>query len=230
MVSLGDFNSMLSQDDKYNGAHISSYEVSDFKECCTDLGLSNLNSTGCLFTWSHGHVWSKLDRVMANPFWFSMSHQAHVHFGTPSTFSDHSPASIQIGTRPVSRNMWADHPQFLEIISQNWNSHINSSPIFIFYTKLKCLKRLLKELNKLYYSHISERVAHTKEELASHQSLLHQNHDNIHLLQQERKLRSSLLNLKSAKHLFFKQKLKLNFLKEVDKGSWFFHALMSQKH
>ena len=86
MVSLGDFNSMLSQDDKYNGAHISSYEVSDFKECCTDLGLSNLNSTGCLFTWSHGHVCSKLDRVIANPFWFSTSHQAHVHFGTPSTF------------------------------------------------------------------------------------------------------------------------------------------------
>jgi hypothetical protein len=31
---LGDFNSMLSQEDKYNGAPVSSYEVLDFRECC----------------------------------------------------------------------------------------------------------------------------------------------------------------------------------------------------
>jgi hypothetical protein len=63
---FGDFNSILSQEDKHNGVFVSSYEVSDFKECCADLGLANLNYSGCHFTWSNGIVWSKIDRVMVN--------------------------------------------------------------------------------------------------------------------------------------------------------------------
>lgn len=47
---LDDFNSLLSQKDKHNGAHVTSYKVSDFRECCTDLGLVDLNSTGYFFT------------------------------------------------------------------------------------------------------------------------------------------------------------------------------------
>jgi hypothetical protein len=96
--------------------------------------------------------------------------------------------------------------------------------------KLKSFKRPLKELNKLHFSHISERVAHAENDLTTHQSLLHQNLDNDQLLLQERHLRSSLLNLKQADLLYFRQKLKCNFLKEAYKGSHFFHALMGQKH
>ena len=47
---------MLSQEDKNNGAPVSSYDVRDFRDCCSDLGLTDLNSIGSLFTWSNGHV------------------------------------------------------------------------------------------------------------------------------------------------------------------------------
>jgi exonuclease III len=63
---LGDFNSILSQEDKYNGNSISNYEVSDFRNCCAELHLAGLNFTGCHFTWSNGTMWSKIDRVMVN--------------------------------------------------------------------------------------------------------------------------------------------------------------------
>ena len=234
---LGDFNFLLSKEDKHNGAHITSYEVSDFRECYTDLGLVDLNSTGCFFTWSNGHVWSKLDRVLANPLWFSLPQQTHVHFDNPGVFSNHSPASVQLdpqqprGNRNFKFfNMWADHPHFLEVISQGWNTQVNGSCMYSLYRKLKCLKRPLKELNKLHFSHISERVARAEADLATHQSLLHHDRDNTQLLSQERNLRSSLLNLKYTEQMFFGQKLKSYFLKEADKGSRFFHSLMSQKH
>eukprot|EP00258_Populus_trichocarpa_P025573 XP_024441592.1 uncharacterized protein LOC112324175 [Populus trichocarpa] len=100
-IVLGDFNSILSQDDKHNGEPVSSYEVPDFRECCADLGLADLNATGCHFTWSSGSVWSKIDRVMVNPLWFSSQMQTHVHFCTLGAFSDHSPTSIKIGLRPL---------------------------------------------------------------------------------------------------------------------------------
>jgi hypothetical protein len=40
---LGDFNSILSQEDTHNGEPISTYETSDFRECCSDLGIADLN-------------------------------------------------------------------------------------------------------------------------------------------------------------------------------------------
>jgi hypothetical protein len=55
-IVLGDFNSILSQEDKHNGAYVTSYEVSNFRECCINLGIADLNSIGCFFTWSNGHV------------------------------------------------------------------------------------------------------------------------------------------------------------------------------
>ncbi|KAJ6377597.1 hypothetical protein OIU76_026551 [Salix suchowensis] len=93
---LGDFNSLLSQDDKLNGSAVSMYETADFHRCCLDLGLYDLNYTGCHFTWSNGSVWSKLDRVLANPSWASLCRVAHVNFGNQGAFSDHSPVLVRL--------------------------------------------------------------------------------------------------------------------------------------
>nr|TKS05769.1 hypothetical protein D5086_0000129850 [Populus alba] len=232
---LADFNSVLSQEDKHSGAPVTSYEITDFRECCSDLGLAYLNSTGCLYTWSNGHVWSKIDRVMVNTHWSTLQQQAQVHFDNPGAFSDHSPSYIQIGSRQPCRNrnfkffnMWADHPQFLELIEQCWNTPVYGSYMFTLCRKLKLLKRPLKELNKLHYSHISQRVTRAEEELDS--PFLHQDCDNIHLQSQVKHFRSQLVYLKSAEQSYYGQKLKFTFLKEADKGTRFFHAMLSQKH
>jgi hypothetical protein len=163
---LGDFKSILSQDDKHNGDLISNYETSDFREFCSDLGLVDLNSTGCYFTWTNGIVWTKIDRVMVNTHWFLLQQMTHVHFGTPRAFSDHSPATVQLGIWEFHGkqnfkfyNMWATHPQFLEIISQYWSLDIYGTHMYILCNKLKQLNGALKSLNNLHFSHISKRVA-----------------------------------------------------------------------
>jgi hypothetical protein len=53
---LGDFNSILSQEDKHNREPVSTYETSDFRECWSDLGIADLNSTGSHFTWTNGTI------------------------------------------------------------------------------------------------------------------------------------------------------------------------------
>jgi len=78
---LGDFNFMLSSTNKHNGEDVSSYQISDFQECCFDLGLHDVNYIGCHFSWSNGTVWSKLDRVLINP---------------SCAFTDHSPAEVRL--------------------------------------------------------------------------------------------------------------------------------------
>ena len=49
-ILLGDFNNVLGCDEKTNGLPITMYEIKDFKECCYDIGLTDLRSSGTYFT------------------------------------------------------------------------------------------------------------------------------------------------------------------------------------
>nr|TKS16686.1 hypothetical protein D5086_0000020940 [Populus alba] len=199
---LGYFNSLLSSSDKHNGEAISSYEVSDFNGCCLDIGLRDVNYTGCHYTWSNGTVWSKLDRVLINPFWPSLHRSTHVHFETPGAFSDHSPAAVRLDPYVQGRrsfkffNMWAAHDQFMGVVSSCWSSSIYGTPMYILCRKLKLLKGPLKELNRLHFSHISERVSRLESQLDQLQTVFQQDRDNPLLLEQDKLLRSKLSSLK----------------------------------
>nr|TKR85168.1 hypothetical protein D5086_0000250210 [Populus alba] len=196
---LGDFNSLLSQADKHHGEPVSNYKTTDFRQCCSDLGLTDLNYSGCHFTWSNGSVWSKLDLVLVNPFWSLANVSVHVQFDNPGAFSDHSPATVAFFTRQLMGkqsfkffNMWANHATFLELVAAQWTYSVYGSPMFILCKRLKNLKRPLRDLNKLHYSHISERVARAEADLDTHQTLLSNDRDNIHLQSVDKQLRQGL--------------------------------------
>ncbi|XP_038716583.1 uncharacterized protein LOC120009920 [Tripterygium wilfordii] len=231
-IIMGDFNSILSEAEKHRGSPVSNYEVDDFRGCCSDLGY-----TGNHFTWSNGSIWSKIDRVLVNPFWFTLQMLSHVHFPPPGAFSDHSPATVQLGAMQLQGkrafkfyNMWTAHKQFLELVGANWHLPVYGSIMFTLCKRLKHLKGHLKTLNRLHFSHISERVLRAAADLESHQIILQNDKDNPQLVLQEKHLRPKLINLKAAENMFFSQKLKSTFLKECDKGSSFFHALRSHRH
>ena len=61
---LGDFNNVLSSEEKANGRPVRTYEVRDFRNCCYEIGCSDLRATGVFHTWTNNSVWSKLDRAM----------------------------------------------------------------------------------------------------------------------------------------------------------------------
>jgi hypothetical protein len=123
-----------------------------------------------------------------------------------------------------------DHAGFLELVADQWPYDVHGFPMFILYKLLKHIKGPLRALNKLHYSHISERVARAEVALDTHQTLFSNDWDNAHFNAVDKHLRQDLLHLKEAERLFFSQKLKCNFLKECDKGTSFFHALMNRKH
>jgi hypothetical protein len=118
---------------------------------------------------------------------------AYVHFGALGAFSNHSSASVQLGLRELHGkhifkflNMRAAHPQFLEVISRHWTMDIYGSYMYILCKKLKMLKGVLKTLNNLHFSHISERVARVEKDLDDTQLLLQNARDNGHLLMLEK--------------------------------------------
>ena len=126
--------------------------------------------------------------------------------------------------------MWTVHPESMDLLNDCWPANVFGSPMYSLCKRLKLLKGPLKLLNKLHFSHISERVVRTEKELVQHQLRLHVDRDNEELLLQDKLLRLRLVNLKSFEKMFFGQKLKASCLKFSDKGTKFFHAMMSHKH
>jgi len=127
--------------------------------------------------------------------------------------------------------MWVEHQDYKSLILQKWHAAtVHGSPMYVLCRRLKLLKAPLKQINKLHFRHISERVHRAEADLDQHQTLLQNDKDNEHLLAQDRQLRLDLVNLKSAEKMFYSQKLKCNFFKDCDRGTSFFHALMSHRH
>jgi guanylate kinase len=99
--------------------------------------------------------------------------------------------------------MWGQHDSFLELVADKWTLFVQGSPMFILCKKLQHLKRYLKDLNKLHFSHILERVSRAEMELETHQTAFHYDKDNLQHLALDKQLRQKLFYLKSAKRLFF---------------------------
>jgi hypothetical protein len=124
--------------------------------------------------------------------------------------------------------MWVEHQDYKALLLEKWPVSIYGSPMYVLCRRLKLLKAPLKQLNKLHFAHISDRVSRAEVDLKHHQSLLHNDKDNEHLLARDKRLRLDLVNLKSA--MFYSQKLKCNFFKDCDRGTRFFHTLMNHRH
>lgn len=77
---LGDFNSILSIEDRQEGVTPSTVEMEDFLACTASLGMEEAYSTGNRFTRSNGTVRTKLDRVLLSPVWHSQDLNCLVDF------------------------------------------------------------------------------------------------------------------------------------------------------
>ena len=93
---VGDFNNVLSDEEKGNGCPVKTYELRDFRKCCYDMGLSDLRSSGVFHTWSNNSIWCKLDRAMVNTKWIQDGLTAQANFGLPGKHSDHSPCIVSL--------------------------------------------------------------------------------------------------------------------------------------
>ncbi|GFY86576.1 hypothetical protein Acr_05g0002150 [Actinidia rufa] len=230
---LGDFNNVLTLDERSNGQPVSPYEIRDFHRCCSNLGLVDTPYSGAFLTWTNTTTWCKLDRALVNSKWVMEGLRAHANFDFPGKLSDHSPCVVSLFENSVQGvktfkffNMWALNEDFQGIVDTAWAAQIQGSAMFRLCKKLKSLKEPLKVLNKKQFSHISSRAAAAEEKLCDIQQQLHDNTSDPLLQEQLVQSKSSALRLAEAEQSFCSQIAKMKFLKESDKGSKFFHDLI----
>ncbi|XP_021733072.1 uncharacterized protein LOC110699869 [Chenopodium quinoa] len=237
---VGDYNSVLHTPDRLHGADVTDYETRDFLNLVDDLDLTELKSKGSFYSWSNKahtcpRTLSRLDRVFGNQAWLA----SHGHVETvpltifvvvPPSLSDHSPVLLDICSGPVGKgrpfrflNCIADHPDFLDIVSQAWGS--GSS----VWQKLNSVKSSIKSLNSKQFGNIEEKIDQANVELSRIQNLMAQNPDDLDLYGKESDAIKVVKHWNDIQESIFKQKSRIHWVKHGDGNSHYFFSVMKTR-
>ena len=128
---MGDFNEVLSEEEKAGGNPICQRRVRAILDCMNECQMLDLGFSGPKFTWTNkkdlgGLIQCRLDRVWANPDWKTSFPEANVtHLARVN--SDHCPLLLKLCPNLVSsanrpfrfQPMWLSHNDFPAIVRES---------------------------------------------------------------------------------------------------------------
>ncbi|KAK4390352.1 hypothetical protein Sango_2098500 [Sesamum angolense] len=122
----GDFNTVLSPDERSGGSAPSGNAMSDFHDAIADYALIDVGYVGSPYTWYSRRLCQRLDRVLISSCWmiaFPKMQVTHLELSQ----SDHRGLLVEAECtveRKVSsfhfQHMWTTHSEFLGVVSRNW--------------------------------------------------------------------------------------------------------------
>ncbi|XP_026450615.1 uncharacterized protein LOC113350699 [Papaver somniferum] len=166
---IGDFNVVLTMEEKVGGNSPSRRSMLDFNECINACELIQDPKVGLDFSWSncqHGskRILCNLDRTFFNLGWLQMYGYWGYKVGI-RVVSHHSPLLGGCANVPKPKNvplrfqkMWLEHPGFMKIVEDSWAEPIQGDPTYVFMQKLKRLKVILKEWNWKIFGNIQVKI------------------------------------------------------------------------
>ncbi|KAL9691865.1 hypothetical protein QQ045_012292 [Rhodiola kirilowii] len=229
----GDFNCVKNQSEKLNGRRVRESDGSEISDVCEQSGLFDLAASGNLFTWSDRHVlgsriWCKLDRILCNEELISSFPSIHGLFPDPG-ISDHCPAISFLGQKPQIRKwfrfqaFWTRTEEFRSCLSQ-WRK--GAGDLGQLQIRLKRFKRVIKHELRNFRGDMNIRVDQQRQMLLSVQASLAANPHCNTLRSKEAQEMLDLKKLLRYQFLFNCQRARLNWAKEGDLNSKYFHSVI----
>ncbi|KAJ8649330.1 hypothetical protein MRB53_002353 [Persea americana] len=163
---LGDFNNLLSVEDKHGGVDYPQWLLTGFRNAVSDCSLFDMPLCGYPFTWERGRgtnnlVEERLDRALVTDSWLSLfPHAKLVNLLAP--VSDHTPLLLEtdlfIPTQYQRRfrfeNIWLQEAELNEVVSSNWRSTVGSDLPDRFHACALALARWGKGLSNKFKDQI----------------------------------------------------------------------------
>lgn len=183
LVMGGDFNAILSSDDRFQGNPVTQSDIEDFQHCIQHNELQEIRAIGPQFTWTNNQVvecriLSNIDRCFANTQWF-VEYSNVVVERLEKNISDHCPQILKFEVIREMRGLFkfynaiADHDQFESIVKDGWKHYRSSNLLWDIWLKCQHLKRPLKLLNTTWYKRTTEKVGELRENLKEIQHKIH---------------------------------------------------------
>ncbi|GAA0186747.1 hypothetical protein LIER_34035 [Lithospermum erythrorhizon] len=234
-VLLGDFNAITSRAEHKGDAFFDLGSSTDFNAFISSCELSDAGFIGSQFTRSCGLHYSRLDRVLCDSSFLDVFPVLSVRH-LVKTHSDHAPLLINIQSntgRTLSafrfQNMWSKHKDFPSVVADAWNQDFYGDPFFTISSKLKALKLILKEWNRDIFGNVTTKVESAEEEVRMCEVSFELSGSNEH---------KATLQLAKSYHLhciaveeeFLAQKSGIKWMKEGDRSTGFFHAVIKKKN
>ncbi|XP_026453688.1 uncharacterized protein LOC113355121 [Papaver somniferum] len=190
---IGDFNVVLSSDEKIGGRRPLRIGMKEFRECLNSCELIQAPKTGIKYSWCNNRVGKKrilcdLDKDFFNVKWLEKFDGWQYKVGTRGT-SDHDPIMGKAVEIPKPKNIpfryqtvWTSHPDFINVIKSSWEESVTGNPAFVFMAKLKRFKEFIKKWNWEVFSDLRVKMTQAEEEVEKAAMVSDTNPENIELL------------------------------------------------
>ena len=111
---------------------------------------------------------------------------------------------------------------FINVVEQSWRKLATGNSMYVLHSKLKRLKTELREFNKTQFGNISKKVVDKRNELTDMQVTVLNSPLDAYLIEKEKPLSQELAELLQAEEGYFKQKSRVDWIKEGDQNTKFF--------
>nr|XP_027065280.1 uncharacterized protein LOC113691366 [Coffea arabica] len=226
----GDFNDLVSNDEKWGGIRREEKSFHDFRDFINGNYLLDIGFIGHPWTWCNnweeeGEVKQRLDRGLCTYPWFQVFDKVNCRH-IDSYASDHSILmfdTMMSSSRRKHRfffdKRWLKREDIGEVIRIAWEQQVEGSRMYQVATKIKnCRVALLKWKNN-FQANSRDKIELIKKQLCDLKEV-RGNSRNISMAALKKEL--SKAYKEEEKH--WQQKSRIQWLKEGDKNTKFFHA------
>ncbi|KAH7846917.1 hypothetical protein Vadar_019661 [Vaccinium darrowii] len=231
---VGDFNCILSNEEKDGGQDKETWELNDFRNFIDNNDLIDIGFVGFPFTWNNKrHGWAnirqRLDRAIVNPQW-RMKFPNGTLLHLPPGGSDHCPVLVRFEgphsykiSRFIFYPRWAAKEACGRIVSECWSRNIRGSRWFRIQQKIKMCRQKLRHWRASNNLNSRSKMNDLKERLELENERVEFD------AEEYRRIEEGMAQACLDEEKYWKDKAKVSWLRLGDKNTAFFHAKTIQR-